>query len=79
MWVHFRGKNCNQRDRSLRGISQRIKHCTNTARCRAVVSPLLRRMCVCFQKDGARGVYVCMRAQEVLLRQAGCAGCVWLG
>lgn len=74
------GKKCNRRDRSSRGISQRIKHWTNTARCRAVVSPLLRRMCVCFQKDGARVcMCVCMCSQEVLVRQAGCAGSVWLG
>lgn len=70
------GKKCNQRDRSLRGIIHRIKHWTNTARSRAVVSPLLRRMCVCFEKDGA---HVCMRLQEVLVMQAGCAGSVWLG
>lgn len=62
------------------GVSvRRIKHWTNTARCGAVVSPLLRRMCVCFQRMGP--VCVCVYARTGSALEAGrmCRMCLaWL-
>ena len=72
MCAHLRGKKY-QRGWSSRGISQRIRHWANTARCRTVVGLLLRGMPVCFQKDGCvYGVYASIWACRKCLAWRSC-------